>query len=96
MDFVTVYEMRAWMPIRSCPGQYGLAAGAVAEAPSALVPDAAQYEFAVPSARDVVVVVPLADGGLISYRRADGTYVHTLNTRDGFARKLNQLGITLG
>jgi hypothetical protein len=45
------------------------------------------------AARDPVVVARLDDGGLISYRRPDGTYLHTLNTREGFERKLQQLGI---
>jgi hypothetical protein len=67
----------------------------VAEAPEALVPDVRAQEFLVPSARDRVIVVPLRSGGLISYKRSDGTYVHTLNTADGFARKLAQLGIEL-
>lgn len=60
-----------------------------------MVADAKAQQFHVAAARDAVVVVPLSDGGLISYSRADGTYVHTLNTRDGFARKLAQLGIQL-
>jgi len=52
--------------------------------------------FRSPAAPDEVWVVELADGGLISYRRADGTFVHTLGTREGFARKLAQLGIVRG
>lgn len=48
--------------------------------------------LAVP-AKDPVIVAALSDGGLISYRKSDGTYVHTLNSRDGFARKLQQLGL---
>jgi hypothetical protein len=50
-------------------------------------------EHLVAAAKDPVIVAPLADGGLISYRKADGTYVHTLNSREGFERKLRQLGI---
>ena len=50
-------------------------------------------EYRVPAARDTVVVARLADGGLISYRREDGSFVHTLNTPEGFERKLRQLGI---
>jgi hypothetical protein len=42
-----------------------------------------------------VVVTPLIVGGLISYRRPDGTFLHTLNTAEGFARKLSDLGIEL-
>ena len=32
-------------------------------------------------------------GGLISFRKDDGRYVHTLNTEEGFARKCRELGI---
>jgi hypothetical protein len=58
-----------------------------------VAPDVAIEEHRVAGARDPVLVARFAEGGLISYRRADGTYVHTLNTRDGLERKLAQLGI---
>ena len=44
-------------------------------------------------AKDPVIVTPFDDGGLISYRKADGLFLHTLNTREGLERKLRQLGI---
>ncbi len=44
-------------------------------------------------AKDVVLVVRLDGGGLISYEQSDGIFVHTLGDVDGFARKLNELGI---
>ncbi len=47
------------------------------------------------AATDPVIVVQLEGGGLISYARPDGSFVHTLNTSEGFTRKLVQLGITL-
>ena len=52
-------------------------------------------EHIVVTAEDPVVVAVFEDGGLISYRKPNGTYVHTLNSRDGFERKLQQLGIEL-
>ncbi len=51
-------------------------------------------EHLVAAANDPVMIAPLSDGGLISYRKADGTYIHTLNSREGFERKLQQLGIS--
>jgi hypothetical protein len=52
--------------------------------------------FRVAGAPDEVLVARLDDGaGVISYRRADGTLLHTLGTAAGFARKLAQLGIEL-
>ena len=45
-----------------------------------------------PAAPDPVVAVQLPDGGLISYRKPDGRYLHTLATPEAFLRKLRQLG----
>ena len=52
-------------------------------------------EFKVEAAKDTVLVVELEGGGLISYRRDDGSFLHTLNTPEGFRRKLSQLKIDL-
>ncbi|MDQ3746427.1 MAG: hypothetical protein M3444_18800 [Acidobacteriota bacterium] len=52
-------------------------------------------EFRVEGARDPVVAGRFEGGGLISYRKGGGTYLHTLNTEEGFERKLAQLGIEL-
>jgi hypothetical protein len=49
--------------------------------------------YRVRAARDPALVVELEGGGLISYLREDGTLMHTLNTPEGFRRKLRQLGI---
>lgn len=95
MDFETLFAARKWMSIAGCPGRYKLSDGATGESPEAVVPGAAAHEFSVAGARDIVVVIPIADGGLISYRRHNGTFVHTLNTKEGFERKLTQLGIQL-
>jgi hypothetical protein len=53
-------------------------------------------EHVVPGARDRVLVARLDDGGVISYARADGSYLHTLGTAEGFARKLAALGLEPG
>jgi len=50
-------------------------------------------EHAVAKARDRVVVTRLDGWGLISYARDDGTWLHTVNTPEGFRRKLADLGI---
>lgn len=85
----------AWRPIRGCPGRFVLAGRVASELSPA---DAFGLEHAArihhsAGARDPVFVVGLASGGVISYQRADGSFVHTLNTPEGFARKLAQLGI---
>lgn len=42
---------------------------------------------------DPVLVAPIPGGGLISYRRSDGRFVHTLGDEEGFLRKLVDLGL---
>lgn len=94
VTFSELLDRCAWRPIANCPGRYVLAAGPVATPPSDLVRGAkGSSEHVTVSARDPVIVTPLDDGGLISYRKANGLFLHTLNTRDGFERKLDQLGI---
>jgi hypothetical protein len=90
--------MRQWnfQPIRHCPGRYVLSSARYSGPPQDLAgAGVAVFEFRVETARDLVLVTPLPEGaGLISYRRADGTFLHTLNTASGFQRKLRQLGIS--
>jgi hypothetical protein len=63
-------------------------------APADIVsPEVPVTEHVVAAAKDRVVVAVFDDGGLISYRRPDGTFLHTLNSPEGFERKLQQLGI---
>ena len=52
-------------------------------------------KFKSKKAPDEILVVRFASGGLISYFKPDGTFLHTLNTEDGLIRKLAQLEISL-
>ena len=96
MTFDEVMGKGRWTAIRDCPGRYALRGvppdlglgGLLGEGP-------APREFRSAKARDRVCVVPLEDGGLISYRREDGSWLHTLNTAEGFRRKLAQLEIDM-
>jgi len=64
--------------------------------PPSIVGDAVVVRrFTSPAARDPIDVACFAGGGLLSYARPDGTWLHTLNTPDGLRRKLTQLGIDL-
>jgi hypothetical protein len=94
MSFDELRTRWTWKPIPHCPGRYVLQGGATDLTPAQLLNcDAAVQEFQTPHARDTVVVAVCEGGGLISYRRPDGTYCHTLNTAEGLARKLHQLGL---
>ena len=73
--------------------RFVLAMGPVATPPEELVPGANRgREHVCIGARDPVIVTPFDDGGLISYRKAGGMFLHTLNTREGLERKLRDLG----
>jgi hypothetical protein len=89
---MTVEELlaaRKWRPIPNCPGRYVLVKSEPTLAPQQLAQvNCAPAEFHVKAANDVVTVLALEGGGLITYRRPDGSYCHTLNTESGFKRKL--------
>ena len=93
VTFSALFDRWAWRPIPNCPGRYVLAEGPIAVPPDDMVPGANGSEHVSISARDPVIVTPFEDGGLISYRKPDGRFLHTLNTREGFERKLRQLDI---
>lgn len=93
-SFQQLYEAHDWREIPRCPGRY-IARGlderlTLAELAGS---DEGAKAFETRSARDTVLVMKIPDGGIISYRRADGTCLHTLNTDSGFYRKLADLGI---
>jgi hypothetical protein len=92
-DIMTAYT---WREIANCPGRYIARdippRATVSELLGCAVPE---NPMQLKTARDLVIVTPLENGGLISYRRQDGTYLHTLNTEDGFKRKLTNLGVGL-
>ncbi|MFG0239793.1 MAG: hypothetical protein ACF8CY_01890 [Gimesia chilikensis] len=43
--------------------------------------------------QEIIHIVELEDGGLISYQRQDATFIHTLNSENMFKRKQWELGI---
>jgi hypothetical protein len=96
MGFDELKTKLNWKPIRNCPGRYILSGADETLSPEDVLGQEVQLsEFRVAKAKDTVVVARFEDGGLISYKRGDGTYLHTLNTVAGFERKITQLGIEL-
>jgi hypothetical protein len=81
-------------PIPGCPGRFVLPPDT--RAPAQLLGDDIEIRrFDISTTRDAVLVAAFADGGLISYARPDGRFIHTLCTPNGFRRKLAHLGIGL-
>jgi hypothetical protein len=95
VTFSALFERWTWRPIPHCPGRYVLAAGPVAIAPEEIVTGGGASEHVIAATRDPVMVTPFDDGGLISYRKSADLFLHTLNTREGFERKLRQLGLRI-
>ena len=95
-SFDELFRERNWQPIRNCPGRFVLREGDGGMSLAQILGEegGCVSRHRVKAARDVVLVLRLdAGGGIISYARADGSLLHTLNTPEGFERKLLQLGI---
>lgn len=95
MSFDELMSRWRWRPIPNCAGRFVLSSGRSSLAPSEIVSASigAVTEHVIPATPDPVIVAEFEDGGLISYRKPDGSFVHTLNTIEGLDRKLRQLGI---
>jgi hypothetical protein len=104
ITFESIFQTKQWNEIRDCPGRFIIKKknGNCSE----LGPtDFIYYLTSIQTVsvevfpnqiekKDRVFLVPFPDGGgLLSYLKQDGTYVHTLNTPSGFERKLTALGI---
>jgi hypothetical protein len=94
VTFDDIRSRWSWRPIPHCPGRFVLSSGPTRNSPAEIVGRPVEVsEYAVPAAKDPVSVIRLPDGGMISFRKVNGTWLHTLNTPEGFERKLQQLGI---
>ena len=94
MNFETLLKNFRWRPIRNCPGRFTLARQTEAAALEKVLESCARPRIHPPGpAPDTVVVRAIEGGGVISYRKPGGRHLHTLNTTEGFLRKLRQLGI---
>jgi hypothetical protein len=94
MTFDSVKGLGEWKPIRNCPGRFVLHGVPPTYGINDLLGEnVIIQQFQSPRARDVVFVVCLDNGGIISYHRSSGTWLHTLNTEEGFRRKVEQLEI---
>lgn len=94
LDFERLRCAWKWRPIANCAGRHVLVVEGEPPTLAALVGPSAHVEsFERGPEHDTVLVVRFVDGGVLAYRRRDGTLVHTLNDVAGLARKLDDLGI---
>jgi hypothetical protein len=93
---VTFEELLArfpWRPMRGCPGRYLLAGGPTASPPGDLFGDLGFREARSAQVPDRVLLATVCGGGIISYAKENGTFIHTLGDSAGFLRKLHTLGL---
>ena len=92
-----------WKEIRNCPGRYTTRRRELAGWPPERLLAAALGGNVPPvslwrhrsGAKDAIHAVRFAGGGgLLTYARSDGTFVHTLNTESGLLRKIAALRVT--
>ncbi|CAF1005644.1 unnamed protein product [Adineta ricciae] len=81
LDFAKLFELYSWKEIKNCPGRYVLNNQILIQI------------FTSEICRDAIHIGKFTDGGLLSYGKSDGTYVHTLNNSSGLTRKMNHLNI---
>ncbi len=94
MTFDSLYSRFTWQPIRDCPGRFILrGVTATVGLVDLLDETMVAQRFDSVHAKDAVWVARFDDGGVISYQRGDGTWLHTLCTPAGLKRKLRQLEI---
>ena len=92
-----------WKEIRNCPGRYTTRRRDLARWPperllaaalGAAAPQTSLWRHS-SSTSDAIQAVRLAGGGgLLTYARSDGKFVHTLNTESGLLRKIAALRVT--
>ena len=98
----SLWDAAAWKALRNCPGRYAHAKASRelgAKPPEQLLADL--FGAAAPPltrleipGKDPIDVARLpGGGGLLTYAKSGGRYVHTLNTESGLVRKCEALAI---
>lgn len=93
MTVKNILEQYLSKPIKGCPGRFMLLDKDLRMPANLVGDDAPVKTYRRKEIPDKIYICSLSDGGLISYQKADGTFVHTVNNPDGFQKKLAMLGI---
>ena len=99
MNIDQLFAAFDWEAIPNCPGRYALRVGKGERAPGLdeFFDCLSAKRLVISACIDPVWVRVFPEGGgLISYERENRDPLHTLNTEEGFRRKLDQLGIGEG
>ena len=92
-----VFADHQWKPIHNCPGRFTFPGGSSSLTAQDIIGiQIKSQRFVLEKIPDEVIVAEFkTGGGLISYVKGAGKFLHTLNDKQGFARKLEQLEIIL-
>jgi hypothetical protein len=94
MDFNTLKNKYHWKKIYGCPGRFILRNDNKFITVQELIEEKIFINsFRPDEKKDEILIVKLKNGGITSYKKPDGTFIHTLNTSQGFIRKLKMLQI---
>jgi hypothetical protein len=92
ITFDSVLARWPWRPIANCPGRWVLCGTEGDLTPEAVLGEpATPIELHSATTPDTIFVVHFERGGLLTFQKANGVYVHTLNTPEGLARRLQRL-----
>jgi hypothetical protein len=94
LNFQTLFFSYTWKPIDGCPGRYILKDKKQYTLVE-LTENKAEIKTYYPENRDIIHTAEFSDGGIISYQKKDGRFIHTLNNREGYTRKLTMLGFEI-
>lgn len=94
MTIAEILRLGSCRPIRGCPGRWILSGNDSIDPGKLVGRDAEPRRFRRASVPDEIWVCGLEDGGLISYRKPDGRFVHTVCDPEGFRRKLEKLDVS--
>lgn len=94
MDFNTLKSKYIWKEIYGCPGRFILKNTDKKISIEKLLNENVKVNsLKSENAPDEVLIVRFKDGGLISYKKSDNTFIHTLNNEEGFKKKVQMLKI---
>lgn len=93
ISFERLFQLHPWREIPHCPGRYLLRKKANEQLKFVSPNEIAIEIFNSDVCPDRIHLGRFIDGGLLSYEKSDGTFVHTLNNPSGLQRKMTHLCI---
>jgi hypothetical protein len=98
-DLQKLWEIWKWSEIKNCPGRYVTKSNPQATeiSPTVLLHsldiNCSLNEYLI-EGKDLIAISHFdGGGGLLTYLKSDGRFVHTLNTESGLLRKMKALGL---